>query len=77
VLSLEERWESLRGAFATHSGSQVDNVRVLLAHDVLTTGVTLDPCARVLREAEARSVAGFDRGSGRQKPPAKHQTVVR
>ncbi len=29
VLSLEERWESVRGVFATHPGSQVDNVRVL------------------------------------------------
>src|SRR5437016_9443168 len=29
VLSLEERWESVRGAFATRPGSQVDNVRVL------------------------------------------------
>ena len=30
VLSLEERWESVRGAFATRPGSQVDNKRVLL-----------------------------------------------
>jgi hypothetical protein len=29
VLSLEERWESVRGAFATRPRSQVDNVRVL------------------------------------------------
>ena len=29
VLSLGERWESVRGAFATRPGSQVDNVRVL------------------------------------------------
>jgi ComF family protein len=42
VLSLEERWESVRGAFATRPGSQVDNLRVLLVDDVLTTGATLD-----------------------------------
>src|SRR5256886_13422109 len=36
VLSLEERWESVRGAFATRPGSQVDNLRVLLVDDVLT-----------------------------------------
>ena len=28
ILSLEERWESVRGAFATRPGSQVDNLRV-------------------------------------------------
>lgn len=56
ILSLEERWESVRGAFATRPGSQVDNRRVLLVDDVLTTGATLDACARALREAGARSV---------------------
>jgi ComF family protein len=38
ILSLEERWESVRGAFATRPGTQVDNQRVLLVDDVLTTG---------------------------------------
>ncbi len=56
ILSLEERWESVRGAFATRPGSQVDRLRVLLVDDVMTTGATLDACARVLREAGARSV---------------------
>jgi len=37
VLSLEERWDSVRGAFATRPGSQVDKLRVLLVDDVLTT----------------------------------------
>jgi ComF family protein len=59
VLSLEERWESVRGAFATRPSSQVDNVRVLLADDVLTTGATLDAGARALREAGANSVIGL------------------
>ncbi|HEV1993681.1 MAG TPA: ComF family protein [Candidatus Acidoferrum sp.] len=59
VLSLEERWESVRGAFATRPGSQVDNLRVLLVDDVLTTGATLDACARALRTAGAKSVIGL------------------
>ena len=59
ILSLEERWESVRGAFATRPGSQVDNLRVLLVDDVLTTGATLDACARALREAGAKWVGGL------------------
>jgi ComF family protein len=59
VLSLRERWESVRGAFATRRGSKVDNRRVLLVDDVMTTGATLDACARALREAGAKSVAGL------------------
>ena len=59
ILTLEERWESVRGAFATRPGSQVDILRVLLVDDVLTTGATLDACARALRDAGAKSVLGL------------------
>jgi ComF family protein len=59
ILSLDERWESVRGAFATRPGSRVDNLRVLLVDDVMTTGATLDACAKALREAGARSVIGL------------------
>ena len=48
LLSYEERWESVRGAFATRAGSQVDNLRVLLVDDVKTRGATLDSSARAL-----------------------------
>ncbi len=56
ILTSRERWESVRGAFATRPGSQVDNLRVLLVDDVLTTGATLDACAKALRAAGAKSV---------------------
>ena len=59
VLSLAERWESVRGAFATRPGSQVDKLRVLLVDDVVTTGATLDACAKALRGAGAKSVIGL------------------
>jgi ComF family protein len=59
ILTLRERWEAVRGAFATRPGSQVDNLRVLLVDDVMTTGATLDACAKALREAGARAVIGL------------------
>ena len=59
ILSLEERWDSVRGAFATRPGTQVDNLRVLLVDDVMTTGATLDACAKALRGAGAKSVIGL------------------
>src|SRR5258708_18229764 len=59
VLSLEERWESVRGAFATRPGSQADNLRVLLLHDGMTTGATLDARSPELLDAGAKSVIGL------------------
>ena len=59
ILSYAERWRVVRGAFATRPGSQVDNKRVLLLDDVVTTGATLDACAKVLLEAGAKSVVGL------------------
>ena len=59
LLSQEERWEAVRGAFAMRQGDRVDNLWVLLLDDVMTTGATLDACARALRDAGARSVLGL------------------
>jgi competence protein ComFC len=59
ILSFDERWRIVRGAFATRPGSQVDNKRVLLVDDVMTTGATLDACAKALLEAGAKSVIGL------------------
>jgi competence protein ComFC len=56
LLRQEERWEAVRGAFAMENGGRVDNSRILLLDDVMTTGATLDACTRVLREAGAKSV---------------------
>ncbi|MGH9701495.1 MAG: ComF family protein, partial [Candidatus Acidiferrales bacterium] len=55
-LSRRERWESVRGAYAISKGVQVDNLRILLVDDVMTTGATLDACARALKRAGAAKV---------------------
>jgi competence protein ComFC len=50
------RMQNLRDAFGLRRRAPVQEKDVLLVDDVLTTGSTLDECARVLLEAGARSV---------------------
>jgi ComF family protein len=58
-LTRRERWESVRGAYATREGVAVDKLRVMLVDDVFTTGATLDACSRALRGAGATRVVGL------------------
>src|SRR5260370_7310447 len=58
-LTLRERWRSVRGAYTIRQGLRVDNLRVLLVDDVLTTGATLDACSRALRKAGAAKVVAL------------------
>jgi competence protein ComFC len=59
TLTLRERWRSVRGAYAIRQGRRVDNLRVLLVDDVLTTGATLDACSRALRRGGASYIAAL------------------
>ena len=59
TLTLRERWRSVRGAYAIRQGRRVDNLRVLLVDDVLTTGATLDACSRTLKRGGASYVAAL------------------
>ena len=61
-LSRRERWESVRGAYAINKGVRVDNLRILLVDDVMTTGATLDVCAKALKGAGAAEVFGLTVG---------------
>jgi len=55
-LSRLQRSENVRGAFAMKPGAAVAGKRVLLVDDVLTTGATIEACARVLKRADATAV---------------------
>jgi ComF family protein len=54
-----ERMQNLRGAFRLRRTADVQQLRVLLVDDVLTTGSTLSECARVLKKAGAKCVCAI------------------
>ncbi|MBV8056280.1 MAG: ComF family protein [Deltaproteobacteria bacterium] len=53
------RRQNVRGAFAVTRPHQIANRSLLLVDDVMTTGATLDECARILLAAGARKVDVF------------------
>lgn len=55
-LSGRDRTANVENAFSVLRPAGVQAKRVLLVDDVLTTGATMNECARVLRSAGARSV---------------------
>ena len=57
-LSPEERERNVRGAFVVRANSALQGKKVILVDDVMTTGVTLKECARVLKDAGAKEVVG-------------------
>ncbi len=51
-----ERARNVRGAFAVLNPEQIEGRSILLIDDVLTTGATVNECAKVLMKAGARTV---------------------
>jgi competence protein ComFC len=56
ALDRSERMENLHNAFRLRRNADVRGLQVLLIDDVLTTGSTLNECARILKRAGALSV---------------------
>lgn len=57
-LSRKARRSNIRGAFAIHEKrrAQIEGLTLLLIDDVLTTGATVEECARILYAAGAQEV---------------------
>lgn len=59
-----QRMRNLRGAFEMRHNADVKGMRLVLVDDVLTTGSTLEECARVLKAAGAASVRALTAARG-------------
>jgi predicted amidophosphoribosyltransferase len=55
-LSAEDRRNNVKGAFAVKRPDDISEKRILLLDDVMTTGSTVNECAKVLKKAGAASV---------------------
>jgi len=55
----KHRTTNLINSFSIHKPSFLEEKSILLVDDVITTGATLDTCARELFHAGAKSVTGF------------------
>lgn len=56
LLSKEDRFKNIKGAFSLKTNKNINNKRVLLIDDVVTTGATLYECEKLLRENGAYSI---------------------
>jgi len=52
-----ERWKNVERIFEVGDAEQVQNKRILLVDDVITTGATLESCVEVLLEAGSAAVS--------------------
>ncbi|MBI4430539.1 MAG: ComF family protein [Candidatus Omnitrophica bacterium] len=59
TLKRKERAENIRNRFYVRNKAAIQNKTILLVDDILTTGATVNECARTLLEAGARKVDAF------------------
>ena len=58
-LPLSQRKVNLLGAFSVVTSEKMQGARVLLCDDILTTGATLEECAKMLQIGGAKTVCGM------------------
>lgn len=63
-LTLKERRQNIKGAFSITRPELVKGKTILLVDDIFTSGLTMDECARVLKQAGAVRVKGLALASG-------------
>lgn len=63
-LSKEERFKSLKGAFAVYQNREIKEKTIMLVDDVFTTGATVNECAKALTEGGAKQVDIFTLARG-------------
>ncbi|MDF2875433.1 MAG: comF: comF family protein [Sporomusa sp.] len=63
-LSLKERRKNSKGAFAVTRPELISGKSILLVDDILTSGITMNECATVLKQAGAVKVQGLALASG-------------
>jgi competence protein ComFC len=63
-LDRQERMNNLNGAFAVPKPQKIFGKKLLLVDDVLTTGSTVNECAKILKEHGATSVLVFTLARG-------------
>lgn len=65
-LSLTQRRDNIRGAFAVIDPGLVAGKNILLVDDIFTSGLTLDECAKELKKAAAGKIYGLTLASSAQ-----------
>lgn len=63
-LNLKERRANIKGAFKVTRPELVAGKHILLVDDIFTTGLTMNECARILKQAGALTVKGLALASG-------------
>ena len=57
-LSPQQREENVKGAFVVTQPEMINGKKIILVDDVITTGATLNECARMLKQAGAEKILG-------------------
>lgn len=63
-LNIRSRKQNITGAFVVGRPEMVQNKHIIIVDDIITTGITLDECAKVLKKAGAASIHGMAVASG-------------